>query len=301
MPELSGQEVRALGKKLRDGVETAKDLDLLDNYRNGFEPTLLKTAHAVNACLHQRNIKNIMAGRIKRTKSIIRKLRRPENQGMDLSRMSDVVGLRVILASVMDQDQALQSLAGDLPMVHNPYDYRNRESGYRAIHVISGTPAHRIEIQLRTCPQHYWAVESERLGERTKEGAGTEEAKEFLKRLSDYSKVKDELCTVPPNSFAGQDRCESDLARLIELFERLTKEQIDEPDHSYIVVYDTVTNSLVRIDGFSAAERAEALRFFRDISKTMDQTRYDILVLNSGSQSGLAVTHPLYFPEAPNI
>ena len=38
-----------------------------------------------------------IAGKLKRTSSSIRKLQRPQNKGMDLTRMSDIAGTRVIL------------------------------------------------------------------------------------------------------------------------------------------------------------------------------------------------------------
>ena len=38
-----------------------------------------------------------MAGRLKRTISIIRKLQRPKNKGMDLTRMSDIAGIESLL------------------------------------------------------------------------------------------------------------------------------------------------------------------------------------------------------------
>jgi ppGpp synthetase/RelA/SpoT-type nucleotidyltranferase len=299
MPGLSAQEIRTLGKKLRDGEANAADLDLLDQYRIGFESTLFTTAHQVGACLKEGGVRHILAGRIKRTKSIVRKLRRPNNQGMDLSRMSDVVGIRVILSTLADQDRALALLRDQIPMVREPYDYRDRVAGYRAIHIISGSPAHRVEIQLRTCAQHYWADQSEQFGEHAKEGELAEDQKTFLDNVSMMAKAIDAGTSLSANTFSDQARCNSEYSRLGDLFKKVSHERHEPSDRSFVVVYDSVTNSLLRADAFSANERPEALSYFRSASKGLDETRYDILVLNSGSKLSLAVTHPRYFPEVP--
>lgn len=297
MTALSGNEVKRLGKRLRDGLRTATDLDVLDAYRSEFDPILLDTAHTINALLHA-EVTYIMAGRIKRTKSIIRKLARERNSGMDLSRMSDLVGLRVVVRTLRDQDRALDLLREKLPLIREPYDYRTREYGYRAIHVVSGTPSHRVEIQLRTIAQHFWADASETLGEQAKEGVTTEKEERYLRGLFTVACAADHGVVDFTNGEKEHDFGVAALDRLTALFDRVT----GHPEHgrggSYVLVYQRASNLLIRVDEFASTERVEAIDHYRRMYRLMDETEYDILVLNSPSQEALAVTHPRYFPEA---
>jgi ppGpp synthetase/RelA/SpoT-type nucleotidyltranferase len=297
MTGLSGNEVKRLGKRLRDGSVTAADYDLLDAYRGEFDEVLLGTAHAINEVLNGQ-VTYIMAGRMKRTKSILRKLVRERNSGMDLSRMSDLVGLRVVTQTLCEQDRVLQLLKGALPLVREPYDYRARESGYRAIHIVSGSASHRVEIQLRTTAQHFWADESESLGEQAKEGTTTDPQARYLQNLFDFSRAVDGGAVTPATGSTEHEYCVAALDRLNLLLKRVTSHLRHGSGGSYVVVYQRLTNSLIRVDEFAGAERAEAISHYRQMSRSMDGDEYDILVLNSPSQEALAVTHPRYFPEA---
>jgi ppGpp synthetase/RelA/SpoT-type nucleotidyltranferase len=295
-PMLSGNAIKKLGKRLRDGTYGIEDLDLLDTYRAEFEPLLLETCTAIGAALDGK-LKYIVAGRMKRTKSIIRKLARDANAGMDLSRMSDLVGLRIIVEGTRDQDQAIDLLRVALPLVREPYDYRGKSSGYRAVHLVSGTTSHRVETQIRTLAQHLWADESERLGEQVKEGLMNSEEEKYLGALHHFCRAQDHGMEYTDASDEEVLGWQAELERQQKLFEDVTRQQFRRTSRSYVVVYDQTTNSLIRVESFSPEERAEALNFFQEVSRTQDNARYDILVLNSPSRDALVVTHPRYFPE----
>lgn len=113
--------------------------------------------------------------RLKRLPTIIDKLQRKSLDGItdnaiNLKRMHDIGGLRVILDTL--EDLALLNKSLDLSKtVHSVkiYDYINhpKESGYRGIHRVyksyNNTDSHpwkgfQIEVQLRTRLQHLWAT-----------------------------------------------------------------------------------------------------------------------------------------------
>ena len=120
--------------------------------------------------LNQYLIKNdnnfILSGRLKRNKSIIRKLIREPN--MDLSRMSDIAGLRIIVKDIESQLQlsSVVESSMDTEKINNYVDTKNN---YRAIHILGKYDNKPIEIQVRTLLQQLWAVESESYGEKVKE------------------------------------------------------------------------------------------------------------------------------------
>src|SRR5262249_47175883 len=156
-------------KRLRDGTETPEDITLLEDYRTTFDPLLIETSAKVDCALARSGLPFVLSGRSKRTKSIIRKLQRLQNAGMDLSRMGDIVGIRVIIDSIKNQDAAIALLSREL-VTKDVYDYRKQDRGYRSVHVLTRHEEKLLEIQIRTLPQHLWAIESEAFGEQVKEG-----------------------------------------------------------------------------------------------------------------------------------
>ena len=118
----------------------------------------------------------VVAQRLKRTPSILAKLRRFPS--MKLSRMQDIGGPRAILPGIEDVDELRRRyLQGDRRSAHTfvaekDYIRQPKASGYRGIHLIYRygsleNPEYnglQIEIQLRTRLQHAWATAVETVG-----------------------------------------------------------------------------------------------------------------------------------------
>lgn len=136
----------------------------------------------------------LLSGRIKRTDTVIRKLRR--ERSMSLTFMDDLVGFRVIAPSPRAQDEVVQRLEAALT-VKTTRDYVARpvETGYRAVHIVGmapqtfpggAAPANlTYEVQVRTPYQQLWSTISESFGEQVKEGGGTEDVRAYLSELSE--------------------------------------------------------------------------------------------------------------------
>lgn len=158
-----------------------KDLfDLLDAYEvlanwrachgypiNTFQATLRKRLKKIDPGA-------LVAQRLKRTPSIVKKLQR--NRGMSLARMQDIGGLRAVVQDKESLEKLVQSYC-DYPMTHelvSQYDYvaSPKTSGYRSIHLVyrykarDGSPYDGLllELQLRTRLQHSWATAVETAG-----------------------------------------------------------------------------------------------------------------------------------------
>lgn len=279
---------------MRDGGPTAEDLELLDTFRKGFDEPLLALSHSVSNAVRDAGLAYLLSGRSKRTKSVIRKLRRSANRNMDLSRMDDIVGIRVLVPTTVAQQQAIDAIARTHTQVRLPFDYREQPSGrYRAVHMVLGEPARRVEIQIRTCAQHYWADACERFGERAKEGDPTEQDAAYLVRLGDFCLATDQGRSNENDEFF------SSMALLRQRFTEETALLKNGAAKSYVVVYNVLTNELVRCEYFEPTldGRAEAIRFYRYQVGLLNEGEFDVLVLNSNSAGTLRVTHPRYFPE----
>ena len=105
---ISKKGLKKLGKSLRNEVQasSSESIKVLKNYRRTFDPFLISAGNALNLKANESNIPFILSGRLKRVKSIVRKLVREPT--MDLSRMSDIIGLRIIVENLNDQKSILK-------------------------------------------------------------------------------------------------------------------------------------------------------------------------------------------------
>lgn len=136
----------------------------------------------------------IVAQRLKRTPSIVLKLKRFE--GMKLARMQDIGGLRAVVSSV-PRVRRLERSYRDSKFLHelvSSKDYlaEPKADGYRGIHLIykyenPNVPDYdglSLELQIRTRMQHAWATAVETmgtfLGQALKSGQGEDQWREFF-------------------------------------------------------------------------------------------------------------------------
>lgn len=113
--------------------------------------------------------KAVVSYRLKRMRSIIRKLQRDNNR-FKLGSLDDIGGCRLIVGSVREVYEAAQILDGLLePWKSKDYIAEPQQSGYRSYHAIYKVPVggitYRIEVQIRTRLQHLWATGVEAVGE----------------------------------------------------------------------------------------------------------------------------------------
>jgi ppGpp synthetase/RelA/SpoT-type nucleotidyltranferase len=289
--DLTNKQIQNLGKRLRDGVGSAHDISLLNQYRAKFDPLLFDTAEKVTLALDAAGIRHLISGRTKRTKSIIRKLIR--DPAMDLSRMIDIVGIRVIVPDMHAQDKAIDLISRTNFARISTRDYRSREAGYRAVHLHVMSPSASVEIQVRTLAQHFWADQSERLGERVKEGLMNDAAKEVLDELFVFCVTRD-MDAATSNRFSAR-QWEEPYQRMADNFDKFESTVSSRSSFSFVVLYDAIANLLLKVDTFS--KRDEAIAEFRYLSNQVDEERFDVLVLNSATRESLSITHPRFFPE----
>ncbi len=136
----------------------------------------------------------LVAGRLKRLPTIVRKLNRFPT--MRLSAMSDVLGIRLISES-LEEARSIVALFESLEAHRKLLDYVElpQASGYRAFHEIVRLKqplpngqvqlAVDLEIQIRSYYQHIWSLVSESYGEQVKEGGGGAGTRSYLIELSE--------------------------------------------------------------------------------------------------------------------
>lgn len=162
-PPVSRSQVDKLGARLKENESPSPaDIELFLSYQRSLRSALEETIMAVGTIyaglFPGRPFRANVAERDKRLDSVIAKLRRETTK---LSQMQDVVGFRLTVENMVEQDLMLSALSAS--SLWRTYDRRAAESatGYRAVHLVSRHAAGPVEFQLRTRMQHEWAQLSE--------------------------------------------------------------------------------------------------------------------------------------------
>ena len=201
---ISKTKIKNIGNSIKNNSLSQDDLSIFSEWRSSHAILTRELAKT----LKRKSIKNsIISRRLKRQPSIFAKLTR--YPGMQLQRMQDIGGVRIILKNkkeVYELSNELIRLYGSnekamfelrKPIddyISNPKEY----DGYRSIHHVysySGSSEKKeflkgmwIELQIRTQIQHIWATTLEIFdikNESTlKIGGGNEEHREFFKLCS---------------------------------------------------------------------------------------------------------------------
>jgi hypothetical protein len=156
---VSKKELDRLGDRLRDAaVPSEEDLRLWGLVR----PHFLVALEEVRTGLAAMGLQP--TAREKNRDTLVDKLRRERD--MRLSRVQDVVGARVVIATdLAGQDAWVARIAACFPD-HRVRDRRREPShGYRAVHLVARVEGLPVEIQVRTEWQDRWAQAMERLGD----------------------------------------------------------------------------------------------------------------------------------------
>lgn len=192
----------------------------------------LKPLQALADDLQQRlerlGIRAVVARRLKRLFRIRNKLR--QSTSMRLTQMQDIGALRAIVNTIdevhrlqKDYEQHPPAIAAELKEAGRDYIANAKESGYRSLHMVfafnekppSEYNGIRIELQIRTQSQHWWACAVEvaglRFGEPLKYDDGNPCWADFF-RLSGEALARNERA---PRASAFADYNDADLLRAL--------------------------------------------------------------------------------------
>lgn len=226
----------------------------------------------------------IVAQRLKRTPSIILKLKRFD--GMKLARMQDIGGLRAVVSSVARIRKLEESyrssrfnheLTSSKDYLHNP-----KPDGYRGIHLIyrysnPSAPEYdglSLELQIRTKMQHAWATAVETmgtfLGQALKAGQGEEQWREFFAIASAALANLEKTVPVPG-------------------YEKFSKDEI----HQLLFESERHLHVLEKLSGFAIAANR--------ITTERGQGGYHLITLDSSARTVTIKPFPIARLEEANL
>ncbi len=273
----------------------------------------------------------IVAQRLKRLVSIRLKLRLSRESGNhpSLSQMQDIGGCRAVLETVTQvrKVERLFEVASKKnpsrgPQFSKTFDYitKPKENGYRSLHLVyrfrSDSPKHlcyngqRIEIQLRSRLQHYWATAVETYstfsGEALKSNVGSEEWKRFFALVSSTIALTEDSLTVPGVPTTMKEI----VPELRDLYVKLnvhnvlsgwsaatkwTKEETDKDIKKaelYLLVLDPEKFS-VTIYPFKRRQLGEANAHYQSVEK--DNPKLQAVLVSVDSITALRTAYPNFF------
>lgn len=295
---LSNKQINKIGESIK--IEVNEDnLNKLVDYRDQFLGPIFEISLGLKKLLSESNYPFLLSGRLKRIKSIIRKLKRPQNKNMDLTRMADIAGIRILVDNISDQDGIFDYLKSKFDIL-KIFDYREIDQNYKSLHFhLIDENNKTIEIQLRTLGQHTWADESESFGEQAKENKGSKKTLDFLTSLSKaiYLDERGKNYQISLNEyFKTRNPMNNKLLFLKKNFPEISKSNIEFSDnYLFIIVFDNETKTTIYNEKFYSTEANEALTELKRLSTYLDDDRYEYLLMSSQSLESLKLTHPRYF------
>jgi len=136
--------------------------NIFDEYRKSHLQPLTETTLELQKWLAGYSESYYIAQRLKRKPQIIRKLNR---FSVRLTQLQDIGGCRIIVEND-DEVEKLRAFVVEhinrqgFISLNRETDYREKgrdDSGYRALHLLLDVFGKKIELQIRSRVQHYWA------------------------------------------------------------------------------------------------------------------------------------------------
>jgi DNA-binding transcriptional regulator YhcF (GntR family) len=264
-------DIKRLGETIvkNNGIINDDELELLQNYRKSFTEPLSLTFNKLVAIKNNVGRDGIIAFRLKRIRTIVNKVLR--NPSMQLNRMGDIAGIRIILENQNQVYKALKLIEAEFEISGKIRDYiaNPKRIGYKGVHVYIKDKNFnkRIEVQIRTRDYHNWStlVEITDLlyGTRLKE-LGYENNPEFGEfhslMSSDIELTRDQA-----NLVYELLRKTNFITKLSQTFRR-NNEKVKEQWHAVLprskyFLIESSTSEIPSLKGFTDYDRAEEAYF----------------------------------------
>lgn len=291
----------------------AEAMDVLSNWRSSHISPLGKAVKNLEYKTNEIDKSGIIVHRLKRTPSIITKLRRFET--MKLRNMQDIAGCRAILSSVKKVHKLRRQLLGSNNIrLKDNYIKRPKSDGYRGVHLIGKYKGetvnkYNVEIQLRSKIQHAWATAVEIIDLFTKQAIksnqGEKEWKDFFREVGkQFAVFEDEVIPDWESSLRIVTQLSNKLS-VIEKFEafagslNVLEEKVVNDNHGYYLLLIDLGEGTVTVTPYKSEDNKKAAKEY--LIKEKDAALVDNLVValvSTDSISSLKEAYPNYFADS---
>ncbi|QWT17265.1 RelA/SpoT domain-containing protein [Collinsella sp. zg1085] len=307
---ISKQRIKKVGRQIAADLlnedELVEAYKLVGEWRAAhIQPLHESLAMLERLCNHDPS--TILVSRLKRIDTIIRKLKR-DDYHFELSTLNDIAGCRLI---VSDNNKA-QSIA--MQLMKTKYFYKQidyiskpKDSGYRGIHIICrhdspdyGYEGLRVEVQIRSRLQHYWATAVETYDliseANLKFGSGSTDQKRYFQLSSELINNSIENESVARNELRMLDKQLQVLDKLGAAVNSMyvmydARKQISRTDSCLISV--DLDEQLIKLDIYDSENEIRAASKYTELEG--DQTNKIYLMARAGSLNDLCLAYPNYY------
>lgn len=306
-------------------IDTAGDI--LSNWRSAHSFPLHTFAIRLKKLAAQVDIDTLVVRRLKRTPSILKKLKRDQTSKMKMSRMQDVAGTRAVLGDIKKVEELLElyrKSRGTKHKLHKFKDYikEPKSDGYRSVHLVYRYYSDKnaeydglsVEIQIRTKLQHFWATAVETVDHFTRQAIKSNEGEkdwmDFFRLVSSVFAIAENMPTVPNTPLEKKDlyvaviylakkldvvKKMNEWARIHKIIEGFEKENPKKFDY-YLLDLDLRTKEL-KINGFTKDQEEVANSEYSRREERMLRNREDkdIVLVSAETTKELRKAYPNYF------
>ena len=321
--EYSKGAIRRAGEFLSTGggdVEFFDAYTVLDNWRVSHDYPIQSMLGYFRNKAFDCDKNAIVARRLKRTPSIIEKLRR--ESGMKLDRMEDIGGVRIVVSDLKKVEEVRRAIVDgrtrNLLRRDRDYILRPKDSGYRGVHLIyryngakkADFPFHNVELQVRTKAQHAWATTVEVVGTFTRQGL---KASEGEARWLDFFKLAGKAFAAVETGELGEEslNLQRELVRRADnlgVMERLQayavttrylNERPKKGDRFFIMTLNANSGE-IGVSRFQSLEEATS-EYGRKELELRDSDEEDVVLVSTESIKTLKLAYPNYFADTTHF
>nr|DAE26033.1 MAG TPA: hypothetical protein [Siphoviridae sp. ctEkS11] len=320
VPKYTGSQINKAGRNFVNPNSTAKEKDAALEVINNWRASHAYPLQIICSNLRRNNPNAIVVQRLKRLDSIINKLNRNKDHVMELYRMQDLGGCRVIVDSIDDVYKAVDKYktSSIRHILKKEYDYIKcpKESGYRSYHMVykfcsdskeTYNKNMLIEIQFRTRLQHIWATAVEMMGIYTKSNLkasqGNDEILRFFTLVSSVFAAQEKM-PLCPNTSQWADELIVEIEQLdkkhnilstlsaINVTINYTSELKIKGKNLYYLLILNYSKKNVRVRSFNSSQIEVATKIYDTVEK---ESNLDAVLVSATSFETLKLAYPNYF------
>ena len=337
-PEHDRSKVKKAGSILRNPDSSKKEISeaikILNNWRAIHSYPLHVFKVRLNTISKKRDKKSVVAQRLKRASSTIKKLKRRYNNKkptMELTQMQDIAGCRTIVKNVKIAREIYEQdyLKGNLKhKIVGKKDYvkHPKSDGYRSFHVMyehnndkkKEYNGLRVEVQIRTKLQHLWATTVETVsfmtGEPMKFDESPSDWKDFFKLISSAFAIKENCPPIEPvddrqNLYVEILKKEAELEVMKKLtswaitldFIKRFKKTTGEKAKFFLLELD-IGGRVLRAQSFTRKSKERAIKEYAELEKRhRGKDDYDVVLIGAETIKGLKKAYPNYFADTEDF
>lgn len=306
---------------LEYGEKFDKALAIINNWRSSHGCPLQSIKMTLLGRAKRTDPHALIAQRIKRIRAIAIKLRR--NPHMKLSKMHDIGGCRAVMRNVAyveklvdyyEKSTAKNKLRGGEFIRKYDYIQNPKNDGYRGVHLVYKYRTEskalrpfnglRIEIQLRSRLQHFWATAVETVdaftGQALKSNFGEESWKSFFSLVGSAFARLEKRPIVPgtpadPEDLKRQLKVHSDQIDLLEGLRAATENIEKKAGHFFLLELNSKERK-IRTIRFQAGELEKAQNQYLALEKAnKDRPEVQTVLVSVDSVEHLRRAYPNYF------